>query len=127
MKLDHVALYVLDLEKAKDFFMRYFNATANDMYHNPRTGLKTYFFSFDDGSRLEIMQRPDVINTPSEPFRQGYIHIAFSVGSKEAVDALTHRLETDGYKIVSGPRTTGDGCYESAILDAEGNLIEITE
>lgn len=127
MKLDHIALYVLDLEHAKDFFIRYFNATSNNMYYNPRTGLKTYFLTFADGSKLEIMQRPNVVAAPIEQFRQGYIHIAFSVGSREKVDALTRRLEEDGYKVLSGPRTTGDGYYESCVQGFEYNLIEITE
>lgn len=127
MKLDHKALYVFDLEQAKDFFIRYFNATANDMYHNPRTGLKTYFLSFSDGARLEIMQHPDVIPTQFEQFRKGFIHIAFSVGSKDNVNILTSRLEQDGYKVLSGPRTTGDGYYESCVQGFEDNLIEITE
>ena len=127
MKLDHIALYVLDLEQAKDFFIRYFDATANDMYHNPRTGLKTYFLSFSDGARLEIMHRPDVVPTPFNKFRQGYIHISFSVGSKENVDTLTRRLSEDGYKVLSGPRITGDGYYESCVKGLENNLIEITE
>ena len=127
MKLDHIALYVFDLEQAKDFFIRYFNATANDVYHNPRTGLKTYFLSFSDGARLEIMQHPDVIPTQFEQFRKGFIHIAFSVGSKDNVNILTSRLEQDGYKVLSGPRTTGDGYYESCVQGFEDNLIEITE
>lgn len=97
MKLDHIALYVLDLEQAKDFFIQYFNATANDMYHNLRTGLKTYFLSFSDGARQEIMHRQDVVPIPFDQFRQGFIHISFSVGSKENVDSLTRRLEADGY------------------------------
>lgn len=127
MKLDHIALYVLDLEQAKQFFMRYFNASANNMYHNPRTGLMTYFLSFADGSRLEIMQRPDVKPIEFDPMRQGFIHIAFSVGSKENVDTITRQLEADGYTVVSGPRITGDGYYESCVRAFEDNLIEITE
>lgn len=127
MKLDHIALYVLDLEGAKQFFMRYFDASSNEMYHNPRTGLKTYFLSFDNDARLEIMQRPDVVPVPFEPMRQGFIHLAFNVGSRENVDALTRRLEEDGYKVLSGPRVTGDGYYESCVQGFEDNLIEITE
>ncbi len=127
MKLDHIAMYVFDLEAAKNFFIKYFDAVANDMYHNPRTGLKTYFLSFADGARLEIMQRPDVVAVPFDPMRQGYIHIAFSVGSKEKVDSLTSRLEGDGFKVLSGPRVTGDGYYESCVRGFEDNLIEITE
>ena len=127
MKLDHIALYVQDLENARTFFIRYFGATSNEMYHNPRTGLKTYFLSFDDGARLEIMARPDTSDGEKHPMRTGYIHIAFSVGGKERVDQLTEQLRTDGYAILSGPRTTGDGYYESCVEGPEGNLIEITE
>ncbi len=125
MKLEHVAMYVEDLERAKDFFVKYFDAKPNNKYHNPKTGLSTYFLSFDDGSRLEIMNRPDMIKAVNEPFRQGFIHIAFCVGSKEKVDGLTQRLSDDGYKIFSNPRTSGDGYYESCIVDIENNLIEI--
>lgn len=127
MKLDHIALYVLDLEQARQFFLKYFNASANEIYHNPRTGLKTYFLAFAEGARLEIMQRPEVVASDFDPYRQGYIHISFSVGSKENVDALTGRLEADGYEVLSGPRTTGDGYYESCVRGFEDNLIEITE
>lgn len=127
MKLEHIAIYVIDLEAAKDFFIRYFNAKAGGIYHNERTGLKTYFLSFDNDCRLEIMQRPEVVPASRGHYIQGYCHIAFSVGSKEAVDSLTHRLSQDGYKVVSGPRTTGDGYYESCVQGIENNLIEITE
>lgn len=127
MKLDHIAMYVNDLEAAKAFFTRYFGATSNEMYHNPRTGLKSYFLSFDNGARLEIMSRPEVVDESKKPFRTGYIHIAFSVGGKQQVDSITKRLQDDGYAVISGPRTTGDGYYESCIVGPEGNLIEITE
>ena len=127
MKLDHIAMYVNDLEAAKAFFTRYFGATSNEMYHNPRTGLKSYFLSFDNGARLEIMSRPEVVDESKKPFRAGYIHIAFSVGGKQQVDSITKRLQDDGYAVISGPRTTGDGYYESCIVGPEGNLIEITE
>ena len=127
MKIDHIALYVNNLENARKFFMRYFQATSNKMYHNPRTGLRTYFLSFADGSRLEIMTRPDLADDKKNPMRTGFIHLSFSVGSKEAVDRMTEQLRTDGYPVVSGPRTTGDGYYESCVEGPEGNLIEITE
>lgn len=107
--------------------MRYFNASTNHLYYNPCTGLKTYFLSFDDGSRLEIMQRPDVLSAQFGRFTQGYSHIAFSVGSKELVNSLTQRLEQDGYNILSKPRITGDGYYESCVQGFENNIIEITE
>lgn len=125
-KIEHIALYVMDLERMKDFFVKYFNATANEMYHNKTTDFKSYFLSFPDSSRLEIMTRPEVVSLDKNPFSCGYIHMAMSVGSKENVDSLTEKLIGDNYQLVSGPRTTGDGCYESCILGPENNLIEIT-
>jgi lactoylglutathione lyase len=126
MKLEHVAMYVEDLEAAKNFFITYLNAVPNEGYHNPNTGLRSYFLSFEDGARLEIMNRPDMTENPKHQIQTGYIHIAFSAGSKEQVDTLTKRLKADGYEILSGPRNTGDGYYESCVLGIEGNLIEIT-
>ncbi|HJF84872.1 MAG TPA: VOC family protein [Megamonas hypermegale] len=125
MKIDHVAMYVWDLEGAKEFFVRFFQAKPNDMYHNPKTGLKTYFLSFDDGSRLEIMNRPDMKEKPLDIFYQGLIHLSFKLGSKEKVDELTKKLHEAGYEVLSGPRVTGDGYYESCILAFENNLLEL--
>lgn len=127
MYIHHIAMYVNDLDGAKAFFVRYFDARPNQGYHNKTTGFRSYFLSFDDGSKLEIMQRPfmEDMNKPAE--RTGYAHVAFSVGSREKVDALTKRIKEDGYTIISGPRTTGDGYYESCVIGIEGNLIEITE
>ena len=127
MKIDHIALYCLDLERMKDFFIRYFNAVSNDMYHNPKTGLKTYILSFEDSdARLELMTRPEVKDAEENIYRQGFIHLSFSVGSKEKVDSLTKVLNDDGFEVLSGPRTTGDGYYESCIVGLEMILIEIT-
>lgn len=126
MKLEHIAMYVNDLETAKDFFVEYFDGHANTGYHNKTTDFRSYFISFDEGARLEIMKKPHVSDCEKTLARTGYIHIAFSVGSKEAVDALTERLKKAGYKVVSGPRTTGDGYYESCIVIIEGNQVEIT-
>lgn len=126
MKIDHIALFVADLERAKNFWMKYFDAKPNELYHNPRTGLKTYILSLDGEARVEIMSRPDVQpSTPDIP-RMGYAHVSVSLGSKERVDAMTEWLRADGYAIVSGPRTTGDGYYETCFTDGEGNQIEIT-
>lgn len=126
MKIEHVALYVNDLEKTRKFFMKYLEAKSNDGYHNPKTNFRSYFLSFDDGTRLEIMNKPEMSDLPKDLARTGYAHIAFSVGSRENVDVLTAELKSDGYKVASGPRTTGDGYYESAIVAIEGNQIEIT-
>ena len=127
MKIEHVALYVSDLEKAKEFFVTYLNGKANDGYHNPKTDFRSYFISFEDGARLEIMTRPELVEQTKNSYRTGYSHLAFSVGSKEAVDEVTARLDEAGYSVSSGPRTTGDGYYESCIVAFEDNLIEITE
>lgn len=126
MKIEHVALYVNDLEGAKDFFITYFDARSNEGYHNKTTDFRSYFLTFSDGARLEIMTRPNMEDPDKTPNRTGFIHLAFSVGSKEAVDALTVRLKADGFPVLSGPRTTGDGYYESCVAGFEGNLIEIT-
>lgn len=127
MKIDHIALNVMDLEGAKDFFIEFFGGTPNDMYHNPRTGLTTYFITFNDNCRLELMNRPDLTLPTYSPMRAGYVHLSFSVGSKDAVDKLTAKLAEAGYKTISGPRTTGDGYYESSVIGFEDNIIEITE
>lgn len=126
MKIDHIAMYVNDLNGARDFFVKYFGAASNDGYHNKITGFRSYFLSFEDGSRLEIMNHPDISDEEKDIRRAGYIHIALSVGSREKVDELTARLAADGYEVISGPRTTGDGYYESCIVGIEGNQIEIT-
>ena len=126
MKIEHAALYVNDLERAKEFFERYFGASAGQLYHNQKTGFRSYFLSFEEGARLEIMNRPDMSDPQKETARTGFIHLAFSVGGQEAVRSLTQRLREDGFTVLSGPRTTGDGYYESCILDWEGNQIEIT-
>ena len=127
MKIEHIALYVNDLEKAKNFFVKYFNGKSNDGYHNKTTDFRSYFISFDDGSRLEIMTKPNLADDKKELNRTGFIHLAFSVGSKEAVDELTAKLDAAGFSVTSGPRTTGDGYYESCIIALEDNMIEITE
>ena len=126
MKIEHVAMYVNDLEAAKDFFVTYLRGSANELYHNKNTDFRSYFISFEDGARLEIMNKPQMEDAGKGISRTGYIHLAFSVGSKEKVDELTEILKNDGYEVLSGPRTTGDGYYESCILGIEGNQIEIT-
>ncbi len=128
MRIEHVAIWTHDLERLRRFYELYFGGHANTKYVNPRKQFESYFMTFADGARLELMQRPDVpvsMNDIDQQFT-GYIHLAFSIGSREAVDALTERLRADGYRILDGPRTTGDGYYESTTLDPDGNRIEIT-
>ena len=126
MKIEHIAMYVNDLEGAKDFFVTYFGAVPNEGYHNQKTGFRSYFLHFEGGARLELMNRPRMEDPEKTLNRTGLAHIAFSVGSREGVDALTARLKADGYNVISGPRTTGDGYYESCVVALEGNQIEIT-
>ena len=126
MRIEHAAMYVNDLEKAKEFFIKYFGAVPNEGYHNKNTDFRSYFLSFDEGARLEIMTRPSMDDAEKTAARTGLIHLAFGVGSEEKVDELTTRLKADGYEALSGPRTTGDGYYESCVVGIEGNLIEIT-
>jgi lactoylglutathione lyase len=126
MRIHHIAMYVTDLEEARSFFIKYFDAVSNEGYRNPNTNFQSYFLTFGDGARLELMHRRILTDSVKHPDRTGFNHIAISVGSKEAVDDLTERLKTDGYTVLSGPRTTGDGYYESSIVGVEDNLVEIT-
>ena len=125
MKIEHIALYVNDLEGARKFFMKYLGAQSNDGYHNPRTNFRSYFLSFDDGARLEIMNKPEMTDLPKDLVRTGYAHIAFSVGSKEKVDALTAQLKSDGYEIVSGPRTREMVTMKAALLQSKAIRLKL--
>jgi len=128
MKIEHIALWTNDLERLKDFYTQYFQATAGNLYHNPSRNFTSYFLSFEGGCRLEIMHMPGIPQSQNDIYRQalGLIHFAIATGSKHAVDTLTERLRQDGYEIAGEPRTTGDGYYESVVLDPDGNRIEIT-
>ncbi len=125
MKIAHAALYARDLDAMKHFYTTFFGAAVNGGYHNPATGLRTYFLTFEDGSRLEMTTRPGMEDIEKPLYRTGYTHLAFQPGGREAVNGLTARLRDAGYEVVSGPRVTGDGYYESCALDPEGNQIEI--
>ena len=127
MRIEHIAMYVCDLEKARDFFVQFLGGKSNAGYHNKTTGFRSYFICFDDGARLELMNKPGLEDLDKPLNRTGYAHIAFSVGSKERVVELTEQLRNAGYSVISGPRTTGDGYYESCVIVIEGNQIEITE
>lgn len=126
MVIEHIAMYVNDLEAARAFFIKYLGAKSNAGYHNPNTDFRSYFLAFGDGARLELMHRPDMEDPEKHLNRTGYAHIAFRLDSREELEKLTQRLSEDGYSIISGPRTTGDGYYESCILAVEGNVIELT-
>ncbi|MBP2618973.1 VOC family protein [Chryseobacterium jejuense] len=127
MKIEHIAVWVKDLEKTRAFYQKYFGAVSNEKYVNPMKNFQSYFLSFENGCRLEIMTRPDISESGNsyESQQFGIIHFAFSAGSKEKVNELTETLRKDGYTIAGEPRTTGDGYFESVILDPENNIIEI--
>lgn len=128
MKIDHLAIWADDLELLRKFYIEYFNVSCGEKYVNTKKNFTSYFLSFgEDKTRIELMHVPDMQQPTSRGDLKGLAHFAISVGGKEAVDALTERLRNDGYTIVSEPRTTGDGYYECAVSDPEGNYIEITE
>lgn len=125
MQIEHMAIWTHDLERMKAFYIRHFNMTASAVYHNPQKRFYSCFLTFNHGVRLEIMKKegiPEGISSETT----GYAHMAFAVGSQKEVDALTTRLENAGVRVISKPRLTGDGYYESVILDCDGNEIELT-
>ena len=126
MKIEHLAIWASDLEAMRGFYETYFKASSGELYINPKKNFSSYFLSFEEGARLELMQRPEISTTLSESEYLGLIHFAVSVGSERKVDELTERLRSDGFNVAGEPRTTGDGYYESVVLDPEGNRIEIT-
>jgi lactoylglutathione lyase len=129
MRIDHIALWSNNIEHLKEFYCKYFNARPNQKYENVRKQFQSYFLSFDDASRLELMQMPDIPDNRNDTVKQytGFIHIAIAVGNKQQVTELTGRLKADGYEIVSEPRRTGDGYFESCVLDPDRNRVEIFE
>jgi len=129
MKIEHIAIWCKDLEASKEFYIKYFRVTAGEKYVNPVKKFESYFLNFQEGARLELMYMPGIPETTNNIDRQftGLIHFSVSVGNKQNVDLLTEQLRKDGHAIVGEPRTTGDGYYESVVLDPEGNRIEITE
>jgi lactoylglutathione lyase len=127
MRIEHLAIWVKDLENMKAFYCHYFNMKSGDLYVNEKKGFSSYFLSFETGARLELMHQGDILESEfGRDLLIGINHLAISVGSKEKVDQLTEKLRVDGIRILGEPRTTGDGYYESVIGDPEGNLIEIT-
>ena len=122
--IDHIAIWVKDLEKMREFYCKYFDGVSNQRYENRVKGFESYFISFDGATRIELMKRKDIEERIYKEIL-GLAHLAFKVGSKEKVNELTEIFRKDGYKIIGEPRTTGDGYYESVILDPEGNRIEL--
>ena len=125
MKIDHTAIWVIDLEKEKDFFLEYFDCSVNQKYTNPSKRFSSYFLTFRDGGRIELMKNDNMELSAGRRESAGFSHIAIDAGSREIVDNLTEKMRRGGVIIESGPRVTGDGYYESVILDPENNKIEI--
>ena len=128
MHIDHVAIWTTDLERLRAFYESYFEAQSGEKYANPNKGFESYFLQFASGARLELMSMPSIPQTRGDIEQQfmGIIHVAVAVDPEQEVDLLTERLKRDGYRIVDGPRRTGDGYYESVVFDPDGNRIEIT-
>ncbi|TAH17812.1 MAG: glyoxalase/bleomycin resistance/extradiol dioxygenase family protein [Cytophagales bacterium] len=128
MKIEHIAIWTSDLEKMRDFYCHFFGATAGQKYTNPKKNYTSYFLSFDDGARIELMHVPTIPPRKDDIYTQfrGLIHFAIAIGSEAGVNDLTEKLRNEGYEIVGEPRWTGDGYYESVVLDPENNRIEIT-
>ena len=124
--IHHVAVWVVDLDRARAFYVDALGGRSGPAYHNPRCGFRSYFVAFGEGASLELMSRADVGPGAREAVATGYAHVALSVGSEAAVDAMVQALEARGTAIESRPRRTGDGYYEAVVLDPEGNRIEIT-
>lgn len=129
LKINHIAIWAEDIELLRNFYEKYFGCSAGNKYYNPNKKFQSYFLSFEEGCRLELMNNPDRATSgkSSEYPLMGLAHFAVSVGSKAAVDELVNRLAVDGYEVVGQPRMTGDGYYEGIVGDPEGNRIEITE
>jgi lactoylglutathione lyase len=130
VKLDHVAIWAMDLEGMRTFYEKYFDARSTARYENDRKKFGSYFLTLPGGGRLELMHQPDIQRIPdSQGSREfiGYAHLGLQLGSRVAVDAITRRLQDDGFQLLDGPRLTGDGYYESMVADPEGNRIVIAE
>lgn len=128
MKIEHIAIWTLDLEKMKEFYLNFFDLKPNEKYFNPQKNFSSYFLSFENGARIELMHRPDISDfIEKSESKLGLAHFAISLGSKEKVNLLTELIRKNGLKVIDEPRTTGDGYYESVISDPEGNWIELTE
>lgn len=125
MRIDHIACWTTDIDRLSDFYARYFSAEIKLPYHNPAKNYTSRFLIFPEGGRMEVMHNPQVTRGTADP-HLGFIHVAFSVGSMEVVDQLTEQIKTDGFVHIDGPRWTGDGYYESVVLDPDGNRVEIT-
>ena len=128
MQIEHIALWTYQLERMREFYEKYFQARVGSKYQNKAKKYSSYFLSFSSGARLELMSRPGISEQKSQidEYFAGYTHMSIACGSEKGVNELTERLRNDGYLVADGPRHTGDGYYESVIMDPDGNHVEIT-
>jgi lactoylglutathione lyase len=129
MTIDHVAIWTTQIEKLKDFYVKYFNGTVNRKYRNNENNFESYFVSFGPGSRIELMQKPGIpenLNDPVEKQHLGIIHLSFGAENMAEVNRKSADLSRDGYIILRGPRKTGDGYWEFETLDPDNNRIEVS-
>lgn len=124
MYINHVAILVKDIEVMKEFYIKYFNVTCSELYHNKKTQFMSYFLEFESGAKLELTHKKFYSDIAFDNL--GYTHLAITVGTKEDVDQFAEKFIQNGFPLLNGPRTTGDGYYEAVIQDPEGNLIELT-
>lgn len=127
MRIEHLAIWTYNLEGMRNFYMHYFDASSTEIYYNHSKEFRSYFLIFDGECRLEIMEMPNIAKSKNDPHKHytGLNHFAIKAGSKAEVDRLTEIIRNDGFPVVGEPRTTGDGYYESVILDPDGNRVEI--
>lgn len=127
MRIDHIAIWTSNLEGLRDFYIRYFDASSSEIYYNHSKEFRSYFLKFDGDCRIEIMEMPRIPASKNDVMKQhlGIIHFAIHVGTKDRVNQLTEIIRKDGYKVIGEPRTTGDGYYESIVLDPDGNRVEL--
>ena len=127
MRIDHLAIWTFNLEGLRNFYIHYFDASSSEIYYNHSKEFQSYFLTFDGDCRLEIMEMPNVPKSKNDSLKQftGIIHFSIHAGSRRQVDQITEQLRKDGFKIIGEPRITGNGSYESIILDPDGNRVEI--
>ena len=128
MKLEHIAIWTDNVELLRNYYVSFFEGQSNEMYINPKTQFQSYFISFESGARLEIMSMPNIPDNANDTINaqhKGIIHIAFSVATKQEVDAKAALLQANGFELLNGPRVTGDGYYEFVTLDPDMNRLEV--
>lgn len=129
MRIEHIAVWARDLERLREFYVSMLGGRSAPLYENARTGFRSYFIAFDGEARLELMSRRADVPEQERPEERclGLAHLAFRLGSREAVDRLVAQLELQGVAVLGQPRVTGDGYYEAVVADPEGNRIELVE